>query len=160
MILNLAYFSTKYILLPILDLRETLFYYKENRRQIALKLIFGFANILWARFGPDSYIVYDPIINHFACQIGGHVFDITGDITDDPQYKWVMWSKYMYEDPAHTKRIVRDCIWKIPHDLLICGICPKSFEDDHGNLICECDYSPVGLDDPCIFGYTRQEVEA
>lgn len=123
-------------------------------------MCFHFANILWVRFGPDSYIVYDPIINHFACQIGGHVFDITGDITDDPQYKWVMWSKYMYEDPAHTKRIVRDCIWKIPHDLLICGICPKSFEDDHGNLICECDYSPVGLDDPCIFGYTPQEVEA
>ena len=72
-----------------------------------------FATILRERFGQNHSIVYDPIINHFATRIDGRIYDITGDITDDPQYNFVIWEDYKTIDELHTNRLYRDCILKL-----------------------------------------------
>ena len=96
------------------------------------------------------------IINHFACKIDGRIYDITGDITDDVDYKWETWVTFKQKDQKETMRIVRDCVWKIPNDVLVCGICPMCFEDDWGNHICDIDNSPVDPDTPCTKGGVRE----
>lgn len=68
---------------------------------------YWFAVILNKRF-PESYIVYDPVLNHFAVKIDGRVFDITGDVTDRSVSGWIPWDSY--DDLPHRRRIVRDCI--------------------------------------------------
>lgn len=117
-----------------------------------------FTMILRGRFGMENMVMYDPVANHFATKIGDHIYDITGDITDNPAYKFEYWASYWLNDLKETARIRRDCIWKIPHDLLTCGICPYGYEDDFGNLICDIDNSPVDWDDPCKCGYHPLEV--
>lgn len=76
---------------------------------------YWFAEILWNRFtldvvDTDCYIIYDPIINHWACCIDGRAYDITGDITDNEEYSWHDWNRFMYQDTSLTKRLYRDCI--------------------------------------------------
>lgn len=69
---------------------------------------YWFAYILHSRF-PGSSIVYDVVANHFACQICGKVFDITGDVTK--QYHWDFWERLIHDyDPLVISRIQRDCI--------------------------------------------------
>ena len=68
---------------------------------------YWFALILHQRF-PNSHIVYDPVLNHFATKIDGRVFDVTGDITDQSVSGWILWDTY--SDLPHRLRIVRDCI--------------------------------------------------
>ena len=68
---------------------------------------YWFAVILTHRF-PNSHIVYDPVLNHFAAKIDGRIFDITGDVTDKSASGWTAWDSYA--DLAHRRRIVRDCI--------------------------------------------------
>ena len=75
---------------------------------------YWFAEILWNRFALEVVnincdIVYDPIINHWACQIDGIIYDITGVITRD-EYQWESWVKFQYKDELLTKRLYRDCI--------------------------------------------------
>lgn len=50
--------------------------------------------------------MYDPVANHFAAEIDGVVYDITGDVTE--RYNMVPWDSY--GDDIHKLRIVRDCI--------------------------------------------------
>lgn len=76
---------------------------------------YWFAEILWNRFvlevvNTNCDIVYDPIINHWACQIDDRIYDITGDITDNKEYCWENWNKFMFQDISLTKRLLRDCI--------------------------------------------------
>lgn len=79
---------------------------------------YWFAEILWDRFCFNEpinsrgkiYTVYDPIINHWACCIDYRIYDITGDITDNEEYQWHDWNRFMYEDISLTKRLYRDCI--------------------------------------------------
>lgn len=52
--------------------------------------------------------MYDRRINHFATMVDGHVYDITGDVTD--QYDWDLWNDVRRIDELDTQRIVRDCI--------------------------------------------------
>lgn len=66
---------------------------------------YWFANILHQRF-PLSEIVYDPVANHFATRIRGHVYDITGCV--DGVYKMEPWEEF--DDPLEKRRIIRDCI--------------------------------------------------
>ena len=72
-----------------------------------------FAIILQTRFGGSDAcpIVYDVVANHFATQIMGHIYDITGEVTDN--YLWQYWEdlKQNY-DPLVIERIYRDCIFK------------------------------------------------
>lgn len=74
-----------------------------------------FANALWLRFGnlifdKDTKIemMYDPIANHFGCQIGDNVYDVTGDVTK--KYGWNSWIQYAQSDDLESARITRDCI--------------------------------------------------
>ena len=79
---------------------------------------YWFAEILWDRFCFNEpinsrgkiYTVYDPIINHWACCIDYRIYDITGDITDNEEYQWHDWNRFMYQDTSLTKRLYRDCI--------------------------------------------------
>lgn len=74
-----------------------------------------FTVILRERFGAgDEYrVVYDPVINHFALEMDeGHIFDITGDITDNKEYKWQYWEDYIQQNIREAQRICRDCILK------------------------------------------------
>jgi len=66
---------------------------------------FWFSAILHTRF-PRSIIVYDPIDNHFGCQIENQVYDITGLVTH--AYSW---EPFGIQDELELPRIVRDCIY-------------------------------------------------
>lgn len=114
-----------------------------------------FTTILRGRFGMEHIVMYDPIVNHFATEIDGRIYDITGDITDDPQYKFEMWPTFIYKDLRETERIRRDCILKVPSQIQICAICGHGYYDDYGSFICDIDDSPVDLDTPCIKGVER-----
>ena len=50
--------------------------------------------------------MYDDIANHFGTRVGDRVFDITGDVTSE--YQWKPWSEM--DDELHRSRIERDCI--------------------------------------------------
>ncbi len=116
-------------------------------------MCFHFARILHMRFNDEeTYLLYDQIIGHFATEINGRVYDITGDITDDPQYSWESWHSLRYKDPALAKRIHRDCDWKVPSGLVLCEFCGYSYMDDWGNLICDRDNSPVTGNNSCEKG--------
>lgn len=76
---------------------------------------YWFAETLFDRFTLEvvdapCYLVYDPIINHWACCIDYRIYDITGDITDNEEYSWHDWNRFMYQDISLTKRLLRDCI--------------------------------------------------
>lgn len=118
-------------------------------------MCYHFSLILCARFRDNAWRVYDPIVNHFAVQIDGRIYDITGDITDNTEYNWKLWDSYQYEDPLHTEHIRRDCMWKVPFDVVICEFCSHSFEDDWGNLICDIDYNPVESNHSCEKGENK-----
>ena len=68
---------------------------------------YWFAHILSTRF--QGLIVYDVIANHFGCQVGADVFDITGIVNN--QYHWQDWYSLEQEyDPLVISRIYRDCV--------------------------------------------------
>lgn len=68
---------------------------------------YWFAAILNTRFSHEKPLVMiDYVANHFGCEIGGRVYDITGDVTG--QYDWMPWNKC--NDPHLIKRIYEDCI--------------------------------------------------
>ena len=77
-------------------------------------MCFWFAYTLHGRFSlhkeANSEIVYDEVENHFGCAINGQVYDITGNVTG--QYNWKPWIKVWSEDPVHAKRIQYECILK------------------------------------------------
>ena len=114
-------------------------------------MCYQFMTILRKRFGPFCTTpVYDEVMNHFATQIDGRIYDITGDITDDPQYYWKRWTTVCAEDYRHANRIYRDCVDKVPSDTLICKYCDHSFYDEILNInLCDLDKQPVDLDTPC-----------
>ena len=115
-------------------------------------MCYHFTILLQARFGDDCGVLYDPIINHFATEIDGRIYDITGDITDNSDYHFEYWASYKYKDPKETERIYRDCVYKVPSDIIICGVCPRSFVGDWGTLVCERKRKPVNFDDICQEG--------
>ena len=67
---------------------------------------YWFAYILCSRFPGKSSLMYDPVANHFAAEIHGRSYDITGDITD--QYALI--PRDSLDDTAHRNRVIRDCI--------------------------------------------------
>lgn len=76
---------------------------------------YWFADILWDRFTlnddvEECTVLYDPIINHWACQINSIIYDITGAIPVDAEYEWTEWNDFMFKDELLTKRLYRDCI--------------------------------------------------
>ena len=94
-------------------------------------MCYYFTVILRTRFGEyATKRMYDPVANHFATKIDGRIYDITGDITDEPNHKWVDWQAYIRLDSAHARRIERDCIAKVPSDTHICQYCSDLFCGD------------------------------
>lgn len=69
---------------------------------------YWFARILFERFSMShgAVIMYDDVMNHFGTKIQGKVYDITGDVT--LQYEWKPWSDV--DDELLRARIIRDCI--------------------------------------------------
>ena len=121
-------------------------------------MCYQFMTILRKRFGPFCTTpMYDPVMNHFATQIEGRIYDIRGDITDLKEYRWERWTTTIAEDPSHAKRIQRDCADKVPSNVLICKYCDNCFYDDILNTdICILDKSAVDIDTPCTKGKTRE----
>ena len=107
-----------------------------------------FAIILRDRFGGFNPIMYDPVINHFAVQIGDRIYDITGDISDDPKYNFILWTEYKF-DTKEMQRIYRDCILKIPYQYHLCYNCDHISFDKYGTIICDINNEPIDLDKPC-----------
>lgn len=118
-------------------------------------MCYYFTIILRRRFGSSNCpIMYDQVANHFATEIEGRIYDITGDITDNPEYHWERWSDVKKQDPALAKIIRRDCILKIPDDQRSCELCAHCFYDEILNcFLCDYDNEPVD-----IYGVCRREV--
>ena len=114
-------------------------------------MCYYFMCILRKRFGPFCTTpMYDEVMNHFATMIDGRIYDITGDITDDPKYKWERWTAVCVLDHRHSERIRRDCVDKVPSDVLICKYCDNCVYDEILNVyICDHDDEPVDIDTPC-----------
>lgn len=121
-------------------------------------MCYQFMVILRKRFGPFCTTpVYDEVMNHFATKIDGRIYDITGDITDDPKYKWERWTTVRSRDWRHTERILRDCVDKVPSGVLICKYCDLCFFDETlGAHICDLDKEAVDVDTPCRKGGTQE----
>ena len=64
-----------------------------------------FAHILCERFRGE--MVYDEIDGHFAAEINGRVYDITGDITDT--FCKTYWSVFVEREPNLSQRVLRRC---------------------------------------------------
>ena len=72
---------------------------------------YWFAFILKERF--KGTIFYEPIVNHFYCQIDGNFYDINGRMYFAKNANHVYpWEEYKHIDYLETKRIIRDCINK------------------------------------------------
>lgn len=67
-----------------------------------------FALILADRF-PKGKIVYDVIDGHFACEIGGLMYDWSGVVKESGLHKWVEWDKFIEYDSLQFERVVKDC---------------------------------------------------
>ena len=68
---------------------------------------YWFAFILHQRFlACGARIMIDYVANHFGCEIGGRVYDITGDVTEP--YTWEPWCEC--GDAALIQRITEYCI--------------------------------------------------
>ena len=70
---------------------------------------YWFAAILKQRFPYNARILYDTLYGHFACEIDGWIYDITGDISD-MEVNWQDWETLKVYDPYLALRLVRDCI--------------------------------------------------
>lgn len=113
-------------------------------------MCYWFTRILTERFpdwGPTTQ--YDPVENHFVVSFydTGRTYDVTGDVTD--KYNLTDWSLYRMGDAKHTKRIWRDCIWKLPTDCKYCAACDHIYMDDWGTYICDVDNHATEMDIPC-----------
>ena len=54
--------------------------------------------------------MYEPVINHFVQEIGGRLYDVSGDVTDQYTTEYLMFWADM--DPSLYQRILRDCVRK------------------------------------------------
>lgn len=76
---------------------------------------FWFAYILDTRFEmdpdrPSHRMMYNDVTGHFACEIDGTLYDITGELPRD-RY-WVPWTDWFAGEPSYREIVVRDCIMK------------------------------------------------
>jgi hypothetical protein len=74
-------------------------------------MCYWFAQILHQRFPVNSIIMYDEIINHFACKIETGIYDASGEVST--KYNWKpLYETDAYKDESEWNRIIRDCIKK------------------------------------------------
>jgi hypothetical protein len=65
---------------------------------------YWFALALSARFG--GRLVYDQTVGHFASEIGGVVYDITGPVNG----KWTYWLDLCRTEPNVARNVRENCI--------------------------------------------------
>lgn len=85
------------------------FHSSENINEVfSCGCCYWFAKILFDRFSMThgAIIMYDEVANHFGTKIDDVVYDITGDVTSE--YQWKPWSDV--SDSLLRARIIRDCI--------------------------------------------------
>lgn len=78
---------------------------------------YWFACILNARFLMSNNrcrMMYNQVSGHFACEIEGILYDITGEITD--REHWESWVEWCLNEPVYREIVVRDCIMKEKED--------------------------------------------
>lgn len=76
---------------------------------------YWFACILngWAFMAADENtykIMYNQIDGHFACDINGDLYDVTGQI--DYTKNWEPWVLWCLREPVYRNVVIRDCILK------------------------------------------------
>lgn len=76
---------------------------------------YWFAHTLysWCEFHeekPQHRMMYNQIDGHFACEINGELFDITGQI--ERTKEWEPWIDWCLKEPVYRETVVRDCILK------------------------------------------------
>lgn len=76
---------------------------------------YWFACILngWAFMSADNNeckIMYNQIDGHFACDINGDLYDVTGEI--ERTENWVPWVSWCLTEPVYRNVVIRDCILK------------------------------------------------
>lgn len=72
-----------------------------------------FAVILQERFSQHREpreIWYNPVLNHFACDIDGVLFDVKGEVPFDTN--WISWRNYREIEPLDSGRTEKYCILK------------------------------------------------
>lgn len=89
-------------------MREILYFidrFRSARGTFLFGCCYWFAEILETRFNGRK--MYHPVLNHFACEIDGLLFDVTGVINPEGFEDWYL---FMGKDELETERIIRDCI--------------------------------------------------
>lgn len=78
---------------------------KGNCYYFAICLSERFYNeVSWCRY------VYDPIANHWACDINGRIYDITGELTDTDNFvDWIDFVNTTCDEP-YFNRLYENCI--------------------------------------------------
>lgn len=86
--------------------------FKSCKETFLCGMCYWFAHILQARFG--GTMMYAPVDNHFVQKIGGRIYDVSGDVTDDygSSTDLIPWFAMEAYDKRLYQRIVRDCILK------------------------------------------------
>lgn len=76
-------------------------------------LCFWFAFILQERFG--GTMMYEQVENHYIQEIGGRLYDVSGDVTEryGTSKYLVPWADFEQRDSSLYQRLVRDCIKKV-----------------------------------------------
>lgn len=89
--------------------------FKDGTEMFTCGLCYWFAFILQERFGGN--MMYEPIENHFVQDIGGRLYDVRGDVTD--QYstgRLMFWADMEAYDSSLYRRLIRDCVRKEEFD--------------------------------------------
>ena len=86
---------------------------KGNRQEVKDCFMYGccywFASILANRFANHSpRLMYEPVLNHYATEIEGRVYDIRGDVSDLGE--WMSWDDYQVLEPSRMKNLYGNCI--------------------------------------------------
>lgn len=89
--------------------------FKDAQTTFLYDCCYWFAFILNERFGGTT--MYLPVENHFVQAIGKRLYDVSGDVTVDYMYAYIIpWANMECYDPSLYQRIVRDCINKEKDD--------------------------------------------
>ncbi len=96
---------------PVEEILHFIAAFKQAQTTFTTGCCYWFANILNQRFGGET--MYANIENHWVQRIGGRLYDVTGDVTE--QYQIVVpWNEWQRREPGVTQRLFRDCIDILP----------------------------------------------
>lgn len=81
-------------------------------------MCYWFAYILQGRFG--GVMMYERVENHFMQEIGGRLYDASGDVTEryGKSPALMKWADMPEFDSSLYKRLLRDCVYKMEKGFL------------------------------------------